>query len=192
MNLTQYPAAVTRSSSFFLAAVALVLLFALTGPSSAQTAGKKWEAGFDVGSADISSDEDLEIDVRFDGRGGYFLNDRVELELQLLRADAVLDAELRAALGNIVIQLRPEARIAPYALVGAGVARIEDIELFSNEDETDDGTAVQAGFGARVFLGDSGMMALRLEASSLWTDTDLFGSTQNTSLTVGLSWSFGR
>ena len=84
-----------------------------------------------------------------------------------------------------------------FALAGVGIARIEDVDFFDflddqSQGEPEDGTALQVGFGTRIFLGDSDVMALRIEASSLWTDTDLFGSTQNASLTVGLSWSFGR
>ena len=177
--------------------VTTLLLTVMAAPTAAQTAGKTWEIGFDVGSGAIADDDDLKLDLRTAGRAGYFFGDRVQLEIQILRADAILDAELSAALGNVLIQLRPEARVAPYLLAGVGIARIEDVDFFDflddqSQGEPEDGTALQVGFGTRIFLGDSDVMALRIEASSLWTDTDLFGSTQNASLTVGLSWSFGR
>lgn len=187
-------------TSALLNGLLLFGLLALTSaaPAAAQTAGKTWEIGFDVGSGAISTDDDFELDLRTDGRLGYFLGDRVQLELQLLRAEAVLDAQVFAALGNVVIQLRPEARVAPYVFGGVGLAHVEDADLFDfvgdepQEDGEDEGAAYQAGIGARIFFGEGDTMALRVEASSLWTDTDLFGSTRSTCLTVGLSWSFGR
>ena len=186
----------THSNRLFRLGSLLGLLALLSAvPATAQTAGKTWEIGFGAGSGAVSGDDDFKLDLRFDGRAGYFLNDHVQLELQLLRADAVLDAQLSAAFGNLVVNFRPDERVVSYAFAGGGVARIEDVDFLDFVDEAeeeDDGTAYQVGFGTRIFLGDSDVMALRLEASNLWTDTDLFGSTRNTSLTVGLSWSFGR
>ncbi|MDA8021314.1 MAG: porin family protein [Thermoanaerobaculia bacterium] len=172
----------------------VALLFAvLAVPATAQTAGKTWEIGFNAGSGDLGGDDELDLERRFDGRVGYFLNDHVQLELQLLRADAILDAELLVGLGNVVVNFRPESRVVPYVLAGGGIARIEDFQIFGDEpDEEDDGTVFQVGVGTRIFLGDSDVIALRLEVSNLWTDTDVFGSTQDTSLTAGMSWSFGR
>lgn len=173
--------------------MALLITALMTAPAAAQTAGKTWEFGFDVGSAGISDDDELELDFRSGVRAGYFVNDTVELELQYFQADALFDSNLRAGMANVVIHLSPERRVATYLLAGAGYSRLEDVDFLGlgDGDESDSGTAYQAGAGVRIFLGSGGSMALRLEASNLWTDTDLFGSTSNGSLTAGLSWSFG-
>ena len=153
----------------------------------------QWEWGFSVGSANLdSSGEDFDLDIRIDFRGGYLFSDRFELEAQLMRADAPLDAQLSALMVNAVFNLQPDQTIVPYILVGGGYSRLEDVNLLGTApDVNEDSAAFQVGFGSRFFVGAKRRMAFRLELSSLWLETDLFDGDRHTSLTAGLSWAVG-
>jgi opacity protein-like surface antigen len=176
-----------------LVLAALIALFA-TAPASAQLADRQWELGFAVGSANIeSSSEEFDLDFRSELRGALMISPHVQLEAQLMRADALLDATLTAALGNAVINFQPERRVSPYALVGVGYSELEDINFLGlGPDRDEDGLAYQAGLGSRFFVGEEGRMALRLELSSLWLNDIPFSQDRFTSLTAGLTWSFGK
>ena len=185
-----------RRSRIFASMLLLTTLVAwsVALPAAAQTAGKKWEAGFEAGSMGLSGSDEFDVDERHGGRVGAFLNDHFQIELQAFQASAFLDSYLRAALVNLVFQPRPDHRVVPYGLIGAGGARLEDVNFLNlpgGDDEEDDGSIFQAGIGARFFPGDHKHMALRLELSSQWIDTDVFGDTRNTSLVGGITWSFG-
>lgn len=176
------------------AALALVLALTATfgAPAHAQTAGKQWEVGFGVGSSGLSSNDDLDLDFRTEGRGGYFFSDLFELELQLSQADAILDASLDSYMLNGVFNFRTDQRVVPYVLVGAGYTEIDDFSFLGvGPDLSDSASAFQVGVGSRFFLGSAGRMAIRAELSNQWADSDLFDDDQFTSLTVGLSWALG-
>ncbi|MDY7094741.1 MAG: porin family protein [Acidobacteriota bacterium] len=177
------------------AALALAVLLAVFAPpASAQLADRQWELGFGVGSANIeSSSEEFDLDFRSELRGALMVSPHVQVEAQLMRADALLDATLSAALGNVVINFQPENRVSPYALVGLGYSELEDINFLGlGPDRDEDGLAYQAGFGSRFFVGDEGRMAIRVELSSLWLNDIPFDQDRFTSLTAGLTWSFGQ
>ncbi len=174
-------------------ALSIFLVPAMSAPAAAQLTDRQWEWGFSVGSANVdSSSEDFDLDLRVDFRGGYLFTDQFELEAQLIQADAVLDAQIRALMLNAVFNFRPDQSIVPYVLVGAGYSELDDINLFgSAPDLEEESGAYQVGVGSRFFLGQQRRMALRLELSSLWIDTDLFDGDRHTSLTAGLSWTVG-
>jgi opacity protein-like surface antigen len=161
-------------------------------PAQAQVSAGQWEVGFDVGSANLTSnDDDFDLDLRTDVRGGYFFTDAFELEAQVMRADAVLDATLSTAMIDGVFNFRTDKAIVPYALVGVGFSNVEDVNLFGS-DTSEDGTAFQLAVGSRFFVGEAKRLAVRVELSSLWVDTDLFDRDRYTSLTGGLTWVLGR
>ena len=178
------------------AAAPLFLTFLLVtgaGALEGQVRPGSWELGFAVGSANIdSNDEDFDLDFRAELRGGYQVGDRFQIEVQLLRADALFDAELNAAMLNGVVRLGPRRTFEPYLLFGLGTYDLEDFTIFGTAPEvSEDGLAYQIGLGSRIYLGDEERMALRLEVSSLWLDFDVLNQDRFTSLTGGLSWNFG-
>ena len=150
----------------------------------------QWEWGLGFGSANLdSSDEDFDLDSRIDFRGGYLFSDTFQLEAQVIRADAALDATLAALMLNAVFNLRPKGKVVPYLLLGGGYSELEDVSLLGTAPALSDrSTAFQMGFGSRWFRGAKRRMAIRAELSTLWINTDTFESDRHTSLTVGLSW----
>lgn len=180
----------------FLSLIALVVILAatLTAPVNAQLNAQQWILGFDVGNANVdSSGEDFDLDLRGSLRGSYMITDLFELELQLMRAEAPLDAVLNAAMVNGVFNFRSDQTIVPYLLLGLGYYDLNDysfLGLGPDVDEQDSG--YQVAIGSRFFVGQERRMAVRLEASSLWLDSDLFDQDQHTSVTAGLSWTLGQ
>ncbi|MES1245172.1 MAG: outer membrane beta-barrel protein [Acidobacteriota bacterium] len=160
-------------------------------PSQAQQAGN-WELGFGLGATrfDSNLDEDNETEVRQEIRGGYFLTDRFELEAQLSRADAVLGATFDAAMLNAVFNFGSSGA---YILAGAGAARLEDVPFSFEEKEgiEEQGLAVQAGIGTRLFFGSARRVAVRLEASVL-SEELLEERGEHLSATAGLVWRIGE
>ena len=184
----------TQKYLFVGAVILSIFVSLLPAPAHAGPPPRSWELGFAAGSANLdSSDEDFDLDLRAEFRGGYTFTEHFQLEAQILRADAVLDAELVAAMANVVFSFRTEGRLSPYALAGAGAFELEDVVFLGlAAPMSDDGLAYQLAFGTRVSFGADEAMALRLELSSLWLHLDLFEQDQFTSLTAGLSWNFGR
>ena len=187
-----------RSSLLAIAVLSLCLI-AGTPPVAAQIADRQWELGFGLGSANLdSSGEDFDLDLRADVRGGYLFSDRFELEAQVIQADAIFDAHLLAWMVNAVFNFRTDQRIVPYVLVGAGAYELDESDFLGDllggddEDLREEDTAFQVGFGSRFFVGKKRRMAVRLELSNLWLDTDLFTSDRHASFTTGLSWALGR
>lgn len=166
----------------------------IAAPASAQVTDWQWELGFAVGNANIdSADEDFDLDLRADLRAGYFLTDHFELEAQLIRAEAPLDAQLLALMANGIFNFRADQRIVPYLLVGAGYSDLDDVNFLGTAPGvSEEAAAYQVGLGTRFFLDEERRMALRVELSNLWIDTDLFDNDRHTSLTAGLGWNLGR
>lgn len=182
------------SNVLFLLAVLAVAISCVAQPLEASLQAGDFELGFGVGGTrfdDSFGGEDA--DYRTELRGGYFLNDVVELELQAARSVGVLDLSLDTALLNAVFNLRPAGSgiVVPYVLVGAGGARIENLSIFSEEDEEETGLAYQAAIGSRFFFGQDARMAFRVELSTTFEDT-LDETNRHTSLTGGLLWRIGR
>lgn len=171
----------------------------LATPMHAQEDGPQmqagdWEVGFGFGATQFDSDlsDDSDNELRSEIRGGYFLTDIFELEAQVQRSDAAFDSTLDTAMLNAVFNLRTGGRAVPYALVGAGGARVDDFDwdFLPGEDVDADGgegLAYQAAIGTRLFFRDNGTVAARLEVSSLWEDT-LDDTHRHTSYTAGLIW----
>lgn len=179
---------------FGLFALTFVLLVAHAVPADAQVAGRQWELGFGLGSANVeSSSEDFDLDFRQEVRAAYMLSDHVQIDGQLMIASAIFDASLQTAMVNGVYNFQPDQGFVPYALAGVGYYELDDVSFLGlGEDISEDSTAYQVGIGGRYYVGSEKHMAIRLELSSLWLDTDLFDSDRFTSLTGGLTWSFGR
>lgn len=157
-----------------------------------------WELGFGLGATrfdvafDLDEDEEEE-ELRSEIRGGYFLSDHFEIEAQVSRADALFGATFDAAMVNGVFNFGPYGAAVPYVLAGVGGARIQDAPYLWEEgaEEVDEeGLAVQAGIGTRIFFGSS-RVAARLEASIL-SEELLDERTEHLSLTAGLVWRIGR
>lgn len=163
-------------------------------PAQAQLQAGDWELGFGLGATRFDSDAgDEEEELRSEIRGGYFLSDRFEIEAQVSRADALFGSTLDAAMVNGVFNFGPYAAAVPYVLAGVGGARIQDAPYLWEEgaEEVDEeGLAVQAGIGTRIFFGSS-RVAARLEASIL-SEELLDERDEHLSLTAGLVWRIGR
>lgn len=164
-----------------------------TAPARAQLQAGDWELGFGLGATRFDTGSGEEEERRSEIRGGYFLTDRFELEAQVSRADALFDATLDTAMVNVVFNFGPHGPAIPYVLAGVGGARIQDAPFFWEEgaEEVDEeGLAVQAGLGTRIFFGSS-RVAARLEASIL-SEELLDERREHLSLTAGLLWRIGR
>ncbi|MCH9649436.1 MAG: porin family protein [Deltaproteobacteria bacterium] len=185
-----------RQRLFSAVSVALLmgLMFNPGSPAQAQVSDHRWELGFALGNANVdSSSEDFDLDFREEFRGGAYLSDHFQLELQVMRAQAPFDAQVLTGMANGVFNFLPARKIVPYALVGAGIAELDDIAFLSNLPGVSESSgAYQVAVGSRFFLGSDGDMALRIELSNLWIDTDLFDADRHTSITAGLSWTFGQ
>lgn len=169
------------------------LMLAAAVPSQAQAGS--WELGFGLGATrfDSNLDQDHETEIREELRGGYFLTDRFELEAQVSRADAALGATFDAAMLNAVFNFEGRGSAVPYILAGVGAARIEDVPFSFEEKEgiEEQGLAVQAGIGTRLFFGASRRVAARLEASVL-SEELLEDRGEHLSVTAGLVWRIGE
>ncbi|HEX2223935.1 MAG TPA: porin family protein [Thermoanaerobaculia bacterium] len=175
---------------FLLALVALISFLAT--PAEAQPLQKgDFELGFGVGTTwfdDAYTEEDA--DYRFEARGGYFLTDNFELELEAARSVGVLDLNLDTFFLNAVLNFPVGGRAVPYVLVGGGVAQSDETRLFSDDGFSADGAAYQAAIGSRFFFGEDSRVAARFELSS--TFEELLDDTSNhLSLTAGLVWRLG-
>lgn len=182
------PRDVRRSTALRAAFCGLALALTLAG--SADADDSLWDIGFGFGSAGVGNDSDLELRAEF--RTAYRFTDHFGLEGEIVRARAVLDSSLDAFLVNGVFELRPGRAVEPYVLGGLGAARLEDYELFSSTSTSNDGAAFQVAVGTRVFFGQAKRVGARMELSSLWEATDVFGTGQHTSLTAGMTWRLGR
>jgi opacity protein-like surface antigen len=177
----------------------LTLTFAallLSAAVPAQAQAGDWEVGFGIGATRLDSnlDEEAGEELRVEARGGYFLTDRFEIEAQLSRTNAYFEAQLDTAMLNAVYNFGRAGAAVPYMLVGAGGARIQDGTYFfeGDDDEIDEqGLAVQAGIGTRLFFGSSNRVAARLEASIL-SEELLDERQEHVSVTAGLLWRIGR
>ena len=126
-------------------------------------------------------------------RGGYYFNPRFALEGQLTRAVGIFDSTLDTLMVNAVFELRPGQAFAPYLLVGAGAARLEDYQFLSSDPSvSSDGAAFQAAVGGRYYFGEDRRMGVQVELSRLEENTDVFDREGHTSLTAGMTWKLGR
>ena len=173
----------------------LALGLAILAPMSAvaEVEAGDWEVGFDIGETDFDQDVADGSDIRVGGRMGFFFTDHFELEGQVAVSstdDAGVDLDLTTGMVNAVFNFNPGGSFVPYIFVGAGVATL-DVGFagpgFTVADISDESFAYQGGVGGRIFFG--GDFALRLELSQLVEET--FGeSSEHTSGTVGVSWTF--
>ena len=172
--------------------VTLVALVLLPSVAASQLSQDRWEVGFTFGNANLrSSDDNFDLEFRGEARVGLLLSEHLELELQLMRADAPLDATLSTALVGLTFNFTPDRKITPYASIGAGHAFFEDTDLLGRGDVSDDSFAHQFALGGRLFLGRDKPMAVRVEISSLGVDLDETESDRFVSFAAGLTWTFG-
>jgi len=180
-----------RPAAVLSTLLATAALLSLSIPAGAQSKAGDFEAGFDIGSVRFDSAVKGRDREQLHGgvRGGWFLTDSFELEGQISRSNAPLDATLDAAFVNAVWSFRPAARISPYVLVGAGAAQLDEDALFE-ERSRHDGSAYHAAIGGRFSFGD-GRLAARIELSRIVEET-LDDAHHHDILTGGLTWRFGR
>lgn len=178
-------------------ATAAVLTLAIAGAAPAAAREKPaiaagdWEIGFGVGGAELDSQVSDGTDRRTELRGGYFLSDHLELELQAARTDATLDATVDQLFANAAWHFAPGRAAVPYLLVGVGQARIADLSIFGPGEGTEAGLAWQAAVGSRFYFGAERRVAARLELSASFDDA-LPETDRHVGLTGGLVWRIGR
>ncbi len=132
---------------------------ALDDPTAEDYAGRRWEAGLQMGDLDGANVISI--------YGGYHFTRNLSVELQL--GDVSGDfSNGWVATANIVHQPFPEWRVSPYAALGTGVIHIEpQATLVQSEDRTDQ--VAHVGVGLRTYLTKRFM--LRTEYNSYLTFT---------------------
>jgi len=169
-----------------LRALLFAALLVLAGlPSEALAKG--FELGVGLGAMKLDDNLVGEEEPRYELRLGYLLSDDFELELQYAETTSVLDLELRLVMVNAVFNLRKNAHLVPYTLVGAGVATLKVTPL-SEAPVEDDALAYQTAVGLRLYFGQGKRAALRVELSLLGEEA--FFSSSHMSLTTGVGWRF--
>jgi opacity protein-like surface antigen len=187
--VSAYGSIVRKASLTLLALAGLAFPF----PALAQVQEGDFEIGFGLGIVRLDDALTDEEDVRSEVRGGFFLTDHFELELQGARLEGGLfDETLDLAMLNAVWNFRPSERTVPYVLVGAGQGRLsgDRADSFFETDEFEEtGLAYQAAAGLRHFF--TPRFALRVEAAVTFDET-LDETSQAESATAGLMWRIGR
>ena len=171
-----------------LASVAALLLAFLATPSAfAQQGSFELALGASLASLDNKLGGDTGAGVDF--RIGYFVTDRLELEIQSAYASSILEGSFAAHTLNVVYHFEVEGDSLPYVLVGAGTADVQLDALFVAPIE-DDGTALRAAVGGRFEIGQLGRSFARAEISALSEDSFNEDAT-HFSISVLWGWNFG-
>ncbi len=170
----------TRGTAFLALLLALSFL-------PAQAAAKGFELGVGVGATKLDDNLVGREEPRYELRAGYLLSDYFELELQYAETTSVLDLELTLLMANAVFNLRKNAHLVPYTLVGVGVATLKITPLLGTPVQ-DDALAYQTAVGLRLYFGDGKRASLRLELSFLGEEAFFYSA--HSSLTAGLGWRF--
>ena len=120
---------------------------------------------------------------------GYFVSDRVEIELQSAHASSILEGSFSAHTLNALYHFEAEGNFVPYVLVGAGTADVEEDTPFFAPSSKDEGTALRAAFGGRFDFGQTGGAFSRVEISAL--NEDSFGEdATHSTIIVLFGWNF--
>ncbi len=169
----------------------LVLCIALLSvPARAGISQGKGEIGFDVGATDYDPNVSISDSHGwlFHVRGGWHFTERLQLEGQFgisVLEKGALNQELSVFFVNGLLNLRPEADVRPYLLVGLGRATLDLTGGFNDEAR-----AFQVAVGGRLFTDKWKTSALRVEFSRLREKTFNETSTHH-SVAVGLTWRVG-
>ncbi|MEM9553504.1 MAG: outer membrane beta-barrel protein [Acidobacteriota bacterium] len=177
-----------RSTGRRIAGVGLALILLTAVSASAQRGSFELTAGAGSMSLDdkLGDDSGLALDLRV----GYFVTDRVEIEIQRSSASSILEGSFDATTLNAVYHFESSRLIVPYVVGGVGLVYVEiDDQLFGPPLD-DDGTALRAAIGGRIRLGDSQRASLRVELTALHEDTFDEDST-HLGLTTSFAWRFG-
>lgn len=181
---------IVRKASYTLFALAGL---ALPFPALAQVQDGDFEIGFGLGIVRLDGALTDEEDLRAEVRGGWFLSDHFELELQAARLDGGLFNEtLDLAMVNAVWNFQPSQRAVPYVLAGVGQGRLSGDRagsFFETDEFEETGLAYQAAAGLRYFF--TPRFALRVEAALTFDET-LEETSRAESATAGLVWRIGR
>ncbi len=159
-----------RATHWTLAALLALLSLTATPPVAAQEKGH-FEIGLGLAALELDSKLGGDTGLGSEGRVGYFVTDRFQLEIQHTSASAILDGSFQVTTLNGLYYFGSNQRsFSPYGLLGVGRAevRLDDVIGFGVAgDATDDTLAFRAALGARVALGTSDRTSLRLEATAL-------------------------
>lgn len=151
-----------------------------------QAAAKDFELGLGLGVTQLADNVGGKEEARYELRAGYLFSRYFELELQYAEVSSVFDRDLTLFMVNAVFNLRKNAHLVPYTLVGAGRATWK--VAFQGGTEQDDGFAYQSAVGLRLYFGEAKRATLRLELSLLGEEA--FYYSVHKSLTAGLGWRF--
>ncbi len=174
---------------------ALVLLCVGAPAFAAMNEGEK-EIG--VGFGQTSVDDDLGIDsaTHYAVRGGYAINDRIQIEGQFSSASddgmvgaTPVDTKMNLIMVNGMWNFHPRDHITPFVLVGLGRSDVE-VELGGTTVD-DNGLAYQFGGGSRFFFGKQKKAAFRFDVS-LVSEDSFDDSSTHMNATAGFTWRFGN
>lgn len=185
------------ASKSLLLLLCLLVFFAC--PVDAGIGEGNGEIGFDFGFIDFDSNINSETGGRLTFRGGYHFSDLFQLEGMIIAANVsdfgrhgyyLQNTSMGAFLVNAVFNFHPSPNVVPYVLAGVGRVGILDLSTGTAAGFDEDGPAIQAAGGVRLFFGDSKRAAVRIELSFLG-DRTFDEDSVHTSLTVGFTWRLG-
>jgi len=161
----------------------LCVAAAQSAPARADLRGGNGEFGFAFGGTQLDDDVGGTAN-RFDARVGYLFASAFEIEGQVI-VSGKAQAELDAALANLVFNIHPRKNLIPYVAIGGGAARL-DVDGVGD----DTSGAGQLAIGSR-FFGPGGAWGLRVEGSLIVEDT--FGeSSTHAAFTFGFTFRIGK
>jgi len=159
-----------RTKTSALAVLATLILAFVAAPSALAQKGS-FELSLGAGLTTLDDKLGGDTGGSLDFRVGYFVNDRLEIELQSAHATSIVDGSFSAHTLNAVYHFEAEGDFLPYVLVGAGIADVrEDTPLFAASPE-DEGTALRAAFGGRFDIRQTGGAFSSVEISALNEDS---------------------
>jgi hypothetical protein len=132
-------------------------------------------------------------DARAELRLGYFINDQLELEAQVIvrTPEAIFDNNFNKALMlNGVYYFLSDQKSQPYLLLGIGRIEMEGPGGWFGFGPDDEALAYQAALGAR-FYPSSERFSIRVELSAISEDT-FDERSVHFSLVGGVAWRFGE
>ncbi|MEM7587816.1 MAG: outer membrane beta-barrel protein [Acidobacteriota bacterium] len=194
MRIDKSSAAIPRQQQVFLSTpwllmLLIVLSLAFVASASAQQRGS-FEIGLGIAALELDDKLGGDTGLGMEGRLGYFVTERFQLEIQHSSASAILDGSFQATTLNGLFDFGRDRRFfSPYVLLGVGRAEVRLDRVIAG-DATDDALALRAALGVRLDLGANDRTSLRLEVTGLREEA--FGSAATH---VGLSstffWRFG-